>query len=414
VHRTVALVLTVPVLWLAPTAVHAAGTCQGLSATIESPGGGTVTGTDGPDVILVTGPATVSALGGDDTVCVAGGSLDAGAGDDHVVAAGAHGQEAVLGPGDDSYASTGLIDRVDLDEGDSAGTDTIDSGAGLNDEIGTGTAKDPNHDHVTTDEYGSVHLQAPAGSDVRLSGGGAIDLDAADAASYVFDAPHGTLERNGTRVASYDDTTKVFEVAGRRARVTVHGSDTSDFVWVRRVAAFQADLDGGSDHVYLFPGSPRHGRIDGGHGDDWLFAHAKDSAVGDLARHRLTLTSRGRAARWQPTSFGNVQVAGLRIDIRGSSAGETIKGFGCDVTLRGLGGKDALQVGGFERGWPPASRCPGGEKGQHGHLYGGGANDTLWGGDGPDVLLGGAGRDTAGGQGGRDRCEAERETSCEL
>lgn len=409
-RRLVAPLLAVPLLVLVPApAAHAAGTCQGLPATIES-AGGTVTGTEGPDVILVTGPATVAGLGGDDTICVAGGALDAGAGNDHVSAAGQHGQAATLGPGDDSYTSVGLTDQVDLQEGDSAGADTVDTGQGLNDVVGSGTATEPNHDHVTTDPYGSVHLQAPTGSDVLLHGGGEIDLEAADAASYVLDGPRGTLERDGTRVATYDSTTNVFEVAGRRARFTVHGSDRADFVSVRRAAAFVADLHGGSDTVYLWPSSPRSGRIDGGSGHNWIQAHAKDSAVGDLARHRLTLTSHGRTSRWRVSRFTNLEAAGLRIDLRGSSARDNITAFGCDVTLRGLAGKDWLQVGVVQRGWPSAERCHGN---QRGHLYGGGSDDTLWGGNGPDVLVGGAGRDSAAGERGRDRCDAERARSCE-
>ena len=80
-------------------------------------------------------------------------------------------------------------------------------------------------------------------------------------------------------------------MAGRRASFTMHGSDHSDFVYVRRAATFLADLGGGSDYVTLYPDSPRNGRIDGGPGRNWLYARAKDSAVGDLARDRLTLTS---------------------------------------------------------------------------------------------------------------------------
>jgi hypothetical protein len=370
----VTALIAVPLLTLVPAGAGeaAAGSCQGRPATIEATGG-TVTGTEGPDVILVTGPATVEALGGDDTVCVAGGRLDAGAGDDEVSAVGAHEQIAVLGAGDDTYTSVGLTDDVDPHEGDSAGTDTVDTGDGP-DEVHSGTVKEPNHDHVTT--FSVVKLEAPAGSDAQLSGGGGVYLDTRDSASYVFNAMRGTLERNGEVVASYDPS-HLFGVEARRARVTVHGTVHSESVDVHRAAAFRADLQAGVDLVYLHPGSPKQGRIDGGGGKNYLEAHAKDEAVGDLSRHTLALTSQGRVSRWTVTRFANLHVSGLRINIQGSSAANTIVGFGCDVTLRGLGGKDHLVVGRFERGWPSGKRCDGGPRG---HLYGGGANDTLEGG----------------------------------
>ena len=69
-------------------------------------------------------------------------------------------------------------------------------------------------------------------------------------------------------------------------------------------------------------------------------------------------------------------------------------------------------MGRFARGWPPASRCPGGERGQHGHVYGGVGNDELDGGEGPDVLVGGPGKDLAIGYGGADHCEAEQISTC--
>ena len=412
-RHLVAPLLVVPLLLVAPApAAHAAGTCQGLPATIESAGGGTVTGTEGPDVILVTAAADVVALGGDDTICVAGGTLDAGAGNDRVSAAGVHGQTAVLGQGDDTYVSAGLTDLVDPDEGDSAGTDHIDTNEGLYDEVGSGVAGEPNHDVISMD-YGTVHLQAPAGSGAQLEGRPGLELEPEDAASYVVDITAGTIKRDGTSVAAFSDLSGFLEVSGRRARFTVHGSDHSDSVSVRRAAAFRADLGGAADSLYLYPGSPRKGRVDGGSGGNWLLVRAKDSAVGDLSRHTLTLTSKGKVSRWTVSKFANMDVAALRIDIRGSAAVNGINGFGCDVTLHGLGGKDHLYMGVVQRGWPPARRCPGGERGQRGHLYGDGANDELRGGNGPDVLVGGPGDDLADGNGGADHCEAEQKQSCE-
>src|SRR3712207_8807042 len=79
----VSALLLPPLLALGTSPAQAAGTCQGMAATIES-SGGTVTGTPGDDVILVTGPADVNALEGHDVICMAEGTLLAGPGDDRI------------------------------------------------------------------------------------------------------------------------------------------------------------------------------------------------------------------------------------------------------------------------------------------------------------------------------------------
>jgi Ca2+-binding RTX toxin-like protein len=87
-RRTVTALLVVSMLALLPGArADAVGTCQGRPATLESSTpGATLTGTEGPDVILASASATIAALGGDDLICTSsGGSIDAGTGDDEVV-----------------------------------------------------------------------------------------------------------------------------------------------------------------------------------------------------------------------------------------------------------------------------------------------------------------------------------------
>src|SRR3954452_876717 len=87
--KLVALVLVAPTVTLLPTSTaHAASTCLGVAATIES-SAGNVTGTAGDDVIVVTGSARrVSAGDGEDLVCLVDTSkkviIDPGAGDDEV------------------------------------------------------------------------------------------------------------------------------------------------------------------------------------------------------------------------------------------------------------------------------------------------------------------------------------------
>src|SRR5688572_23467942 len=67
----------------------AAPDCQGRTATITSDGG-TVTGTEGDDVISTTGVVDIDALGGDDLICVTVGSavVDGGSGSDSLVVLG--------------------------------------------------------------------------------------------------------------------------------------------------------------------------------------------------------------------------------------------------------------------------------------------------------------------------------------
>jgi Ca2+-binding RTX toxin-like protein len=109
-RSAVAAVLVVPWLVLVggPTpGSYAASTCQGQAATIES-AEGTVTGTEGNDVIVATNPrAVVSALGGDDLVCVVGGHVSAGDGDDSVLstAPGKGVTEVSLHGGNDAYVN---------------------------------------------------------------------------------------------------------------------------------------------------------------------------------------------------------------------------------------------------------------------------------------------------------------------
>ena len=117
-RRGVALVLVAPVATLLPTSTaHAASTCHGLPATIEA-STGTVTGTPGDDVIVVTGSVErVSAEDGDDLVCLVGTgkniSVDPGAGDDEVDASSAGARTTtLLGPGADSFTGSAFTDYV--------------------------------------------------------------------------------------------------------------------------------------------------------------------------------------------------------------------------------------------------------------------------------------------------------------
>lgn len=113
---------------LAPTTVSSASSapaaiCAGQPATIVGTGP-TVTGTEGPDVIVTGSATTVRALGGDDAVCVttprAAGpvDVDAGAGDDDVLlptADLAPGSTLAGGEGRDRFVAGRADDHLRLD-----------------------------------------------------------------------------------------------------------------------------------------------------------------------------------------------------------------------------------------------------------------------------------------------------------
>jgi Ca2+-binding RTX toxin-like protein len=147
-------VLTCPV---APT-YAAAAVCQGQLATIEG-STGTITGTEGNDVIVSTGADTrVEGLGGNDLICVVGGDVVTGAGNDSVVSA----------------APSGVNTSPWLDHG----SDTYTSGAGSS--------------YVYVHDVASVHVTlGPGGGTVELHptsmpGTGDIDFGSGPAFLYAF------------------------------------------------------------------------------------------------------------------------------------------------------------------------------------------------------------------------------------
>jgi Ca2+-binding RTX toxin-like protein len=131
------LTVTAPV-----SAEAAAAECQGKPATIVQDGG-TVTGTDGDDVISTTGVVNIQALGGNDVICLSLGQVDAGPGNDSVLSLTGSSStssatlKAILGDGDDMLtASAGRYDaslgagadRVVITDFDIAGS--FDGGTG--------------------------------------------------------------------------------------------------------------------------------------------------------------------------------------------------------------------------------------------------------------------------------------------
>jgi Ca2+-binding RTX toxin-like protein len=181
---TVALVVPSTMALTGPVApTYAAATvCQGQPATIEG-STGIISGTEGNDVIVSTGPDTdVRALGGNDLVCVVGGFVYSGLGDDSVV----------------STAPAGTLTFVFL----SGGTDSFVGGAGGSD--------------VIVDEISSFH--------VTMSGGGTMELNPTSTpgtGTVDFGASGGNLYAFGEKTARVDLAAQTASIDGLLTVTTV-------------------------------------------------------------------------------------------------------------------------------------------------------------------------------------------------
>lgn len=411
-RHLVSVLLIPPLLALGAPAAHAAGSCQGMPATIES-SGGTVTGTPGDDVILVTGRADVHALEGNDVICVVGGTVDAGPGDDRVEVTGpANGtflETAYLGPGDDRYTSTGYgYDQVDAGQGgDSTGRDTISTGDG-HDSVASGVVAQPNSDVIDLGpQGGSLTVLLPAGSDVRASGGvpdateaSALTIEAAadDTASWSVQLS-GQVSRAGASVGTFTGFSSTRLELGPNTPVTVRGSAGVDRLSLQGGVP-DVDLGGSKDFLSL-DALPTGGRVDGGGGrHNWLSAASVDALEIDSRRGELG-----------PLEMDGFQIFALgapSIDFRGNSKPETVWAVGCRVNLRGRGGDDWLSKA-HEDARPFLPSCGS----YRFRMYGGAGDDRLNGWNDRDKLFGGLGRDVAAGHQGRDVCRAEVERQCE-
>jgi hypothetical protein len=147
IRRTaLALVLGASATTLLPgSAAHAATTCRGLPATVEA-SSGTVVGTPGNDVIVVSGTVTsVDADEGDDVICLVDNHklgdyrtwlvVDAGAGDDVVDASEAGAKsDTVLGLGADLFSGSAFRELVQVggvaDVSTGSGKDGLSVGPG--------------------------------------------------------------------------------------------------------------------------------------------------------------------------------------------------------------------------------------------------------------------------------------------
>ncbi len=392
-------------LLVAPTtAVGVEETCQGRPATIVGDSkGGTISGTEGDDVI-VSHNADVDALGGDDLICIDAGTVTAGAGDDSILVTSGRSVRASLGAGDDRYDGGAGSDYVSIDDV-SPGSDNVSTGAG-NDIVRSGGGLGP---VSLVLDLGAgrddLSLALPAESSARVQAGeGRDDLFlGGDSADYVFDLGTGAVTRSGVETASlsgFENYELYFE---RTSGLRVLGTPGRDTL---ALAAGRVDLQlgDGPDSVFLdwSRGSPTAGVLDLGPGEDSVEAGKTHQIVVDLARGFLKhRTGTGRHGNLALLGVERLKTIGPRIVLGGGPGADLLYGHGCHIRIRGGAGPDRLVARSSA-----IPRCSA-------RVNGGAGGDRLLGGVGDDRLGGGRGHDEAWGGAGTDTCRAERETSCE-
>jgi Ca2+-binding RTX toxin-like protein len=259
-HRThvtgAALLLLAALALAAPaTAADPPPTCHGQAATItgpDQPGGNTVTGTSGDDVIVLPGPQfwQVFAGAGNDTVCTADGDdtvfgedgndlIDTGAGHDFLFG----------GPGNDQlYGGLDGSHQGDVLSG-GAGDDTMDAGF------------DAGADHATS--FDSVSFgDSPQGVQVDLVAGTATG-DGSDTIS-----PEAGLQIAGSK---FGDT-----LMGSDAPEEFYGDTGADMV----------QAGGGDDYVDVGADNEAD-TVDAGDGNDTVFGDGHDSVSGGAGDDNL-------------------------------------------------------------------------------------------------------------------------------
>jgi Ca2+-binding RTX toxin-like protein len=418
VLSVVVAALAVPV----PSTYAAAGTCEGVPATIHS-ADLTVTGTEGDDVIVSTHPhAQVFALGGSDRVCFAGGLVDAGDGNDAVFSTASAGQlvETVLGEGDDSYQGGPASDIVDYhenepaSEGTSPGKDHIVTYQGT-DYVGSGGLGEPNLDKIYLGPSQDIlRIVAPAGSYVTADGGrdttvlilktdisGDIRVDLRSPKVKLAD--QGSIDLRGDFSSS--------DVDAPQSHVIVQGTPEGEEVHVRG-RRVDLNLRGGDDVAEVLPTpDDQVGDLRLGPGRDLVRWYSRTKVV---VRQPSFGRADGRHDRYNTYGVENVDATAKRVRIVGDGQRNEIRVVACSATIKGGGGDDLVELNGGPGG-PDSGPVSYGRCKPYGpfRLFGQTGDDILYGFKGNDVLLGGPGRDIALGLRGTDRCVAEVEKSCE-
>jgi Ca2+-binding RTX toxin-like protein len=378
------------------TATAAGETCQGQPATIVGSPGGTITGTEGADVIVTNGATRVDALGGDDRVCATGGG----------------GVVAILGAGADTFTDenggshqvvAGTLDGTDME------ADVIRlSKFGR---VTSGMAGHPNADTIDLAETGYVHwngVQTAPGA-VTVGKGGGLILRPAHAVK--VDAG-GTVTGSDTSLrwtGHFDEFD--YATTAEEGTFTFRGTDGIEHLTVDAPATFDRNVKlGGGDDTYRTNGLGRKASIIRGNaGEDRLEVDlATRRLKADLGR-RIIDTQDG--SKTLIRSFDDYSVVAKTAKIRGTNRGERIEIVTCKAWVNAGPSKDLIIANiefgdGDEMGTPRCGKYRAVVNGGRGH-------DTIKGSPGNDRLRGNRGRDATDGRAGRDACEGERRVRCE-
>jgi Ca2+-binding RTX toxin-like protein len=181
----------------------------------------------------------------------------------------------------------------------------------------------------------------------------------------------------------------------------VRASDKRDVLAVWDVDALDIRMGAGFDELHL-SGAFGAGAVDGGAGGGYLIASAVGSVEVDLVRQFVSFD--GGDGVYDVRRFDDVYGGASRVRLVGDADGNVLRSSGCQVTLSGGRGADALLANAYRSRDCSVRRF---------RLSGLKGDDRLEGTTTKDVLIGGPGRDRAIGHGGVDRCVAEQEATCE-
>lgn len=354
---------------IAPTtsATAAGATCQGQAATIVG-SGRSVTGTEGPDVVVTNGATSVRTLGGDDLVCISGArpyiTVSTGDGDDSVDGTGARGEQVLadLGSGTDTFTGGGVDDRITLDYPDAAAT----------------------------------------GPDVVHGGGGsdALFLQTGPGAA-VIDNATGRFTSAGELRTTWSGLEEFWLGPEPTARdLTVVGSDAAERVYDSTFdpTKVTVDLRGGDDGWFSGVAPAETSRLDGGTGRDQLYVASDTGALDlDLRDGLLTVGTTG-AYEVAADDFEDADVFAEQVILAGTNGPNNLGLTACSGKVRGRAGDDRV-----ERQYEGLFESFDADCGENLTINGGSGDDELSGSSGADKILGGKGRDRLVGMSGSDR-----------
>ncbi|KAA1421738.1 hypothetical protein F0U44_05560 [Nocardioides humilatus] len=431
-----AAVLAISTLGVAATGDTASAgvpTCHDQTATIVGTPGGSIDGTDGPDIVVTNGATEIQTGDGDDLVCVTGGSgkddadVQTDDGDDVIDASTSTSgtRRVYLGDGDDTYTGGPGPDQVvagDPGEGRAGeGADTVATGAGYDYVVTGGTASAPDHDAIDLGPgRDDVTVEGPVDPGLPLIGGEGRDRLALEGSTL----RHFLRIDNVLGRATDDDVVAMTWSGMEDFRLapsapweapSFTGNNGAEHIWTS-VPLGEARLNGGDDRLNQ---DIYEGRLladaffEGGHGHDTFILMA---GAGDQARRVVYDRRNGSMLFERGQQFSDMQVDGFerfrwsarRLEVYGTASPEHFEWSGCHGFVAGRGGDDVLELISV-----PDADC--GTYGEDADLVtrGGPGDDRLLGNYMPDILLGGPGTDVARGDRGNDRCVAETEVGCE-